>query len=151
MEIQHSLVIDRPVDEVFAFVSNARNDNLWETGVEACIPDREPGVGQQRDVVMTVFGRRKEGTAEVTEYDENRLLTIETTSGLPVHAITTYEFEEVDGCTRIDLTMQAEPVSMLFKLLSPILGRLLQKQWEDDLATLKEIIEGETPPASGEP
>lgn len=149
MEVNHSVVIDRPVDEVFAFVSDARNDPLWETGVEACVPDREPGVGQQRDVVMKVFGRRREGTAEITEYDHHRLLTIETKSGLPVNARTTYEFDSTSGGTRIDLTVEIEPVSTLFKLARPLMSRLMQKQWESDLATLKELLESDSGSTSG--
>lgn len=144
MEITHSVVIDRPVDDVFAFVSDAENDHVWETGVEACVPDRNPGVGQQRQVVMKVFGRRKEGTAEVTEYDPGRRLTIKTTSGLPVNARTTYEFESIEKGTRIDMSMEAEPVSTVLKLAQPIMGRLMEKQWENDLATLKDLLESES-------
>lgn len=144
MEIQHSVVIDRPVEAVFEFVSNAGNDPLWETGVEACVPDQEPSVGQQRDVVMKMFGRRYEGTAEMTEYELERRLTIEIKSGLPFQAQTTYEFEELGERTRLDLSIEAEPTSRLLSLAQPIMRPLMQRQWEGDLATLKELLESQT-------
>lgn len=46
-----------------------RKRPVMGTGVEACVPDRKPSVGKQRNVVMKVFGRRHEGTAEMTEYE----------------------------------------------------------------------------------
>lgn len=141
MNISHSIVIDRSVDDVFEFVSDASNDHLWETGVEACIPDREPSVGQQRDVRMSVFGLQYEGVAEVTEFESNRQLTIELLSGLPVTGKSRFEFDAMNGATRLNYSLQAEPANPVFKLLQPVMGWLLQRQWEDDLSTLKGMLE----------
>lgn len=143
MEIQHTVVIDRPVEDVFNFLSDASNDRLWETGVEACVPDREPSVGQKRDVVMKVFGRRYEGVAEVTEFDSNRRLTIEIQSGLPVKGESRFEFDSINGSTQIDYSLRATPVNRVFKMAQSVMGWMLQRQWEDDLQALKDLLESE--------
>lgn len=141
MNVHHSIVIDRPVDDVFKFVSDASNDHLWETGVEACVPDREPSIGQQRDVRMKVFGRQYQGAAEVTEFEPNQRLTIELLSGLPVTGKTRFEFDGMNGATRLNFSLQAEPASLLFGIVQPVMGWVLQRQWEDDLRTLKGLLE----------
>lgn len=139
----HSVIINRPVEEVFAYVSDARNDPEWNADTLACEADGEPSVGQERDFVVKLFGRRKEGTAEVTEYEPNELLTVETTSGVPVTLRTRSRFESENGSTRVTEQMEAEPESTLLKLIEPVVGYRLKKQRKRDLETLKEILEGQ--------
>lgn len=146
IEKDHSIVINRPVDEVFAYVSNARNDPNWNADTQSCEPFGEPRVGQTREFVVKIFGRRKGGTAEITEYEPDQLLTIETRSGVPVHLRTKLQFESGDGITRINEHMEAKPRSTLLKLIQPIMGYTLQKQRKNDLATLKEILEEQPRP-----
>lgn len=141
MEIHHTVEIDRPVPEVFAFVSDASNDRLWETGVKACVPDGEARVGQQRDVVMEVFGRRYDGLAEVTRFEPDRRLTIEIVEGLPVSGTSDFQFEAANGGTRLTYTLRADPENRVFQLVSPVMEWMLQRQWEGDLETLTTLLE----------
>lgn len=92
---------------------------------------------------MKMFGRRVEGAAEVTEYDPNNRLTIEVTSGLPVLARTTYEFNPVNRATRVDLSLDAEPATAALEVVQPLMRPMLRKQWMTDLRMLKELLETE--------
>jgi uncharacterized protein YndB with AHSA1/START domain len=143
MGIQHTIVIDRPVEEVFEFVSDASNDRLWETGVEACVPDGEAKLGQQRDVTMVTFGRRYQGEAEVTDFEQDQRLTIEIKSGLPVKGESDFQFDSVNGSTELTYSMRAKPVNRIFSVIQPVMGWMLQRQWENDLLTLKKLLESE--------
>lgn len=141
MNIQHTIVIDQQVEDVFEFVSDASNDRLWETGVEACVPDGNARLGQQRDVTMEALGRRYQGEAEVTEFQPNQRLTIEIKSGLPVKGKSEFQFESVNGSTELTYSMTAKPVNRVFRVVQPVMGWMLQRQWEQDLLTLKELLE----------
>lgn len=144
IELESTTEIDRPVEEMFAYVSNARNDHEWNGDTLSCDPDGAPRVGQEREFVVNIFRRRKEGTAKITEYEPNELLTIETTSGVPVTLRTQQRFESTNGGTRITERMEAEPNRAPLKLLRPIIGYGLKKQRKDDLSTLKEILEAQS-------
>lgn len=143
MNIQHTITIDRPVEDVFEFVSDASNDRLWETGVEACVPDGNARLGQQRDVTMEALGRRYHGEAEVTEFQPLERLTIEIKSGLPVKGQSDFQFDSANGKTQLTYSMTANPVNRVFRLFQPVMGWMLQRQWEGDLQTLKELLESE--------
>lgn len=140
IKIEHTQHINRPAADVFSFISDAQNDPLWETGVEQCVPEGPATTGQKRMFVMKVLGRRNEGTAEIVEFEPARKLTIQTTSG-PAQARTTYRLQPVNGRTQIHFVAEIEPQSGLLKLFKPLMGRMLQKQWEDDLAKLKRLLE----------
>lgn len=143
MDIQHSIIIDRPVEEVFEFVSDASNDRLWETGVEACVPDGEAKLGQQRDVTMEALGRRYQGEAEVTEFEPDQRLTIEIKSGLPVKGESDFQFDSANGGTELNYSMRAKPANRVFRVIQPVMGWMLHRQWKNDLQTLKELLESE--------
>ncbi|HEX9038527.1 MAG TPA: SRPBCC family protein [Ktedonobacterales bacterium] len=139
--LEFSIVINRPVEEVFAFVGNPENYPKWFSGSrEVKITSAGPiGVGTTFRTVISLLGRRIEGDIEFTEYEPNRSFTEKTTSGpFPVESRVT--FERVEGGTRITDTQLAEPGGF-FKLAEPLLARLIKRQIEADLANLKDLLE----------
>ena len=69
--LELSIVINRPVDEVFAFVSNPENYPKWvASSSEVKITSAEPiGVGTTYRSVITVMGRRIESEAGQGRYE----------------------------------------------------------------------------------
>ena len=66
-KLEFSTVINRPVDEVFAVLSNPENTPKWESGSHEVklTSDGPIGVGTTYRSVRTVLGRRLESEAEI--------------------------------------------------------------------------------------
>jgi uncharacterized protein YndB with AHSA1/START domain len=79
---QQSVVINRPLEQVFAFVSDLENDPQWTPGaVMRRTSQGQLGVGttfQQRDRFM---GRRMDLSLEVTDYEPPHRIGLRTISG----------------------------------------------------------------------
>ena len=76
ISVEHSVVIDRPIHEVFAFIANVENNPQWQQSVlETRKTSPGPvGVGSTGIEVRQFMGRRMELSFEVTEYEENSRL-----------------------------------------------------------------------------
>jgi carbon monoxide dehydrogenase subunit G len=139
--LELSIVINRPLEEVFAFVSNPENSPKWISGIsELTITSAGPiGVGTTYRSVLTFLGRRIETEAEFTEFEPNHSFAQKSKSGpFPVQNRET--FERVEGGTRVTLTLVGEPGGF-FKLAEPLLMSLLKRQYQADLANLKDLME----------
>ncbi len=140
-EVEGTVVINRPIEEVFAYIANPENASQWQGAVvEAKQTSEGPvGVGTTGQSTSHFLGRRAESTWEVTEYELNRKASLKTTSG-PVSYENFATLEAVDEGTKATLAAEYE-VGGFFKLAEPILARMAQRQAETDYANLKDIME----------
>lgn len=138
--LEVSIVIDRPLDEVFAFLSDLENNLRWRSGmIEAKKTSAGPiGVGTTYRMINNVLGRRIEGEAEVTEYELNRKYATVNRSGPPIETQRT--FEPVKGGTRVSFAVKAE-LGGFFKLAEPLVASMAKRQVETDAANLKDLME----------
>lgn len=136
-----STVINRPVEEVFAVMSNAENILKWQSGtIEAEKTSDGPiGVGTTWRSVSRFLGRRIESESEFTEYELNRKLGFKSKSG-PIQFEVRMTFERVEGGTRINTKFEAE-IGGFFKLAEPLVMSMGKRQLEGDLANLKDLME----------
>ncbi len=136
-----SIEIRRPVEAVFAFVSDPRNEPQWEETVKEVrvTPDGPPAVGTQVTKVGSFLGVKLEATNELTALVPNRSLSFKGTSG-PASMKATMRFEAVGEGTRLSGTFQVEPGG-LFKMAGPLFASQAKKQMEADLQRLKELLE----------
>ena len=142
ISIEHSVVINRPVHEVFAFIADVENNSLWQQGVlETRMTSQVPeGVGSTGIEVRQFMGRRMELSFEVTEYEENVKFGFKITSG-PMPMAGTETFESVDGGTRVNLSFQGEAGGML-GLAEPMVAGMVRNLVEADCRNLKALLEG---------
>jgi uncharacterized membrane protein len=78
MRVEESIIIDRPAEEVFGFLSVRTNDPVWMASVaesEWLDPAAPMGVGRRGRMVMQALGRR-EFLDEVTEYEPGRRIAL---------------------------------------------------------------------------
>jgi uncharacterized membrane protein len=140
--VEHSVVIDRPVEEVFAYVTDANNDPLWQSSILESEQTSEGvvGVGTTYRIVTKFLGRRIEMTLEITEHDPGRKECFRYTSG-PIPGGGCYLFERADdGSTRFTQDFEAE-VGGVFRLAKPLVARVFKRQIQTDMATLKDLLE----------
>jgi len=144
LKIDKSVVINRPIEEVFAFVSAGENWSQWATElVETKKTSEGPlGVGTTYTHVAQMLGRRIENGYEVTEYEPNRKVSMKSTSG-PVPAETSLTVESVEGGTKLALTVAAE-IAGVFKLAEPLVARIMGRQQDANFANLRDLLEAQS-------
>jgi carbon monoxide dehydrogenase subunit G len=139
---EHAVVIDRPIEEVFAFVTDPTNDSLWQAWTLETEQTSEGPieVGSTLRSTAKMLGRRIEVTMEVTENDPPHRQCVRITSG-PIPASGCYQLEPADdGSTRFTQTFKGE-VGGFFRMAEPLVGRVISRQTEADMATLKDLLE----------
>jgi uncharacterized protein YndB with AHSA1/START domain len=140
-KMEASVVIARPIEEVFAYVVNASSWPKWEQGLlEAEQTSEGPiGVGTTFRGLNEFMGRKMEWTSEITEYEPNEKVAQKMISG-PVQGEQSLTFEPVEDRTRFTLVSEGE-TGGFFKVAEPIVNRMMKKQLEGNLAKLKQILE----------
>jgi carbon monoxide dehydrogenase subunit G len=143
INLENSVVINRPVDEVFAFLANPENEPLWNQSTQKAEQTSEGpmGVGATVNTVNRFLGRTIDSTWEVTEYEVNRRRAVKSTSG-PMPFEFAQTFESVEGGTKITGTGQIE-AGGFFKLAEPVVGRMARRQQETSFANLKDFLEAQ--------
>lgn len=143
LRIDKSVVINRPVEEVFAFVSPGENWSQWATElVETRKTSEGPmDVGTTYVHVAQMLGRRIENGYEVTEYEPNRKVSMKATSG-SIPADVALTFEPAEGGTRVVLGVEAD-AGGVFKLAEPLLARIMSRQQDANFANLKDLMEAQ--------
>jgi hypothetical protein len=136
-----STLIQRPIWQVFDFVSTPENDFQWQYGTLATA--RLP---QSNAATLTCFrsighlmGRRNLGTFEITEFEPNQKYGFKSLSG-PVHTSTSYNLENVSGRTRINISIQAS-APHFFQITEKLLQKTMKIQLEENVVTLKSLLE----------
>ncbi len=143
IRVETEVEINRPSEEVFAFISNFENNPKWQSGqLEARFTSVGPlGVGSTYDQVAKFLGRRIVSTFEVLEYESNRKVKASSTSGsFPITF--TRLVKPIDEGTEVKAIIEGD-ASGFFKLAEPLLGRMIQRSVDSDYLNLKKIMEGE--------
>jgi uncharacterized membrane protein len=140
--VEISTVIRRPVEQVFAFLSDFENWPKWVPGsIEARkTSDGPTGHGTTWRGVSNVLGRRVESESEVIEFEPNRKITWKYKPGAIQQAKAQATFEPDEGGTRFTLTLEGDSGGFL-KLAEPVFANLAKRQFEAGLANLKELME----------
>jgi uncharacterized membrane protein len=139
---EHTVVVERPPDEVFRFLTDLSNVPEWQSGaVDVKAPEEPLGVGTTYVEVLRFLGKRFEATLEVTEFEPGRRFALRTLTGpIPFRVRHTLEPVGSDGSTRIHVELEGEPGG-LFRVAEGLVMRNARRQIEGDFATLKEMVE----------
>ena len=137
---EQTIVIDRPVGEVFAFVTDQRNTPQWQAGLVEVqrLTDGPPGIGTRHAIVRNFLGRRMEATNEYVAYETDKIVTFKTISGPPLEA--SYLFAPSGTGTRITSRVQLHG-SGLFGLIEPVVAAGLRREMKAAFPALKALLE----------
>ncbi len=137
-EIVIDVVIDRPVDEVFAYLADNSNETAWQTGlIESTVTSDGPiGAGSTGRDVRRSMGMKVVNEWACTAFEPNRMFAFVVTK--PITFTASYRFESESDGTRV--TMSAKP-SGFAKVVWPLMSRVGRKQYERDFARLKNVLE----------
>ena len=141
-KVETNIVVNRPVGEVFQFISVNENALQWQPGLlETRITSDAPGVGRAWIDVVQVLGRRMEIPFRLTDQQADRKLAFQSTGG-PIPMQGSYTFEPNGDSTQVTFLLTGEPGGF-FKLAEPVLMQILQRQWQTNLANLKDVLEAQ--------
>jgi uncharacterized membrane protein len=142
-KIERSIVIERPVDDVWQFVHDTTKDALWQTTLRESehLTDGPFDVGTRVREVRQFLGLRVEVAWEVTEYEPHTRSSIKGISG-PVPLDGSYLFESQNGGTRFTVVGELDAHG-LFKLAEPVFARMTSRELGANLGHLKDLLEAD--------
>jgi uncharacterized protein YndB with AHSA1/START domain len=148
LKLEISSEIKRPVEDVFAYLTDPAKVPEWNPAVLECRaePSGPIQVGSKLHMVSRILGRRFESILEVTEFTPNKKFAYKSNSPFPV--VATYLAEPTAGGTRLTVESIVEPAGF-FKLAEPVLGRIAKKQIQTNHDTIKELLEAREPAKVG--
>jgi uncharacterized protein YndB with AHSA1/START domain len=134
--------IARPVHDVFAYATDPDRLSTWQTNtVSATREDDGPyGVGSRlREIHRAPGGKELESVVEVVEYVPDRTFALAVIEGTPIHA--RLEFAPAGpGATKLAFRAHGK-LSGPTRIIEPLVGRMLRKQFTEQVATLKQVLE----------
>lgn len=141
IEVARSITINRPVAEVFAFVSDVSNEPAWHTDLLEVrkTSDGPIGIGTTYHLRVKPSMGVSEGVSEVIGFEPNRKQVLRGDMGRMRPTITDV-FEPVDGGTKFTRRIQIEAkglMSLMLPLARPMIGR----SNTGFLANLKRVLE----------
>jgi len=138
---KRSIVIDRPIEEVFAYVGDQTNAPQWQSGVVEVRRTTEGpvGVGTTHTFVRNFVGRKMEASNEYVAYEPGKRITFKSTSG-PVRFEASYLFESTAGGTRLTSSIEMQAAG-LFGLAEPLIAASLRREMRAGFRTLKDLLE----------
>ena len=141
MRLHETRLIDRPIQEVFAFTADFSNSEEWDPGVETADQVRGPGpgVGAIYDLMVTFGSARIPMTYETTVFEPGSRVVLEG-RGATLTARDEIRFEDRDGATFVDYTADLDFTNWI-RFVTPLMSPMLKKVGEKALDGLVETLE----------
>lgn len=136
-----SILVDKPISEVWAFVSDVEKMELWAKGVTDTRLTSEGDVAQGSVFTgkFTYRGRTFDVRYTVTVYEPPSRFGIESEGMLRYSGV--MELEDVDGATRVTNTVETGAEGGASRLMSGLFRWGMRRQLSKELGVLKRVIE----------
>jgi uncharacterized protein YndB with AHSA1/START domain len=143
MELKGSIDIQRPVEAVFEYMDDPKNNLEWESGVVEMelTTDGPVGVGSKGRRMENYMGR-DEGVWEVTAYEKNKSVSI-TFDSDKFAGDGQWDMEAIDGGTRLSYRFSGTVKNPFFRLLMPFFTPMVKRQTRRSYGNLKRILESQ--------
>jgi uncharacterized protein YndB with AHSA1/START domain len=145
MHAENTIMIERPINEVFEYVSTPENDPTW-VSVSLRHERTTPGpmrVGTTTEEVVKILGQTASNTWEVTDYQPPTGIAYRATSGLLPGTAIRLRLEPVGGGTKLTHAVDLEPRGIYYKVMAPIIPWVAQRLLDSLDRTLKNLLEVE--------
>jgi uncharacterized membrane protein len=140
--VEASTVINRPLAEVFAFVSDFENHPKWEKNfleVERLSAGAE-GVGTTYRCVFKFPGQKVTSTLEITEHVPGRRIAFRADKPAMARPVGAILFAADGDGTRV--TMQPRPeMRGPMRIMAPLMSGYVRRNTADHLKNLKALLE----------
>jgi carbon monoxide dehydrogenase subunit G len=145
IEINGEIVVERPVESVFAFVSDPANTPRYQpdivsTRVETPGPVRR---GTRFNETMKMGPWKLDSSCEVVEHERPRLVTFAAT-GRTLHYRCHFTFEPAPQGTRIRIVGAAQ-LQGWWRLMEPMMRAGMRKAVPQQLARMRACLQDDVP------
>ncbi|HEY4190781.1 MAG TPA: SRPBCC family protein [Candidatus Limnocylindrales bacterium] len=136
-----SATIERPIDDVFAVLTDVERTATWFPGdVEEHWTSPPPhGVGSTRHAVVRMYGMRSENNAIVTEFDRPNMAVMRGTSPNAPFVVSLHFSADGHG-TQVDVTFELL-LRGAARVVGPIFLAWYGRSWKRGLDRLKRLME----------
>jgi uncharacterized protein YndB with AHSA1/START domain len=147
--IKHSIEINRPAEEVFAYLDQVDRHNEWQGQLVSTAIETEGPVRVGTRVVerRNVPGGARDFPYEITEHDPPRKTSFRGTAG-PVRPVGTYTVDptgESSSRMNVELDLEGHGIGKLFAILA---RRQAAKEVPVDQEKFKELLESGVAPGA---
>ena len=139
---EHTITIDRPANEVFAFFSDPKNATNWQSGLVRVAADGPLRQGSKWRETRRFLGRDIESTLEVTDYEPDRRFAARGSGGSARFAFEWQVTPAANG-TAFTFRGKADP-GRLLRIGGRFMTRAAKRQIQSDLARAKQLLEART-------
>ena len=141
IKVQHSIVVNRPVSEVFAFVCDPSKRPEWQDGLVRAHISAGGALTVGAEIIGTrkFMGREINARLQITEFEQDKLLVTKSIDG-PIALEIRQTFEAIEDGTKAAIEIQAEPGGF-FKLAEGMVQNQMQSQLVADSDRLKKLME----------
>jgi carbon monoxide dehydrogenase subunit G len=141
VRVRKSVIIARPLVEVFDFVADPRREPLWRTAVTSMAHEggSASGVGARYRMTGSYEGRSGDAVLTCTEYVRNERVSYSGGEG-PVAAGFTYQVRSDGASTVVAMVVKAD-IKGPAAAFSGMAEKMLDKMADADLHKLKRILE----------
>ena len=135
-----SMHLNRSVEEVFAFLSDASKHSSWQSDLieSEQLTDGPLRVGTRIREVRRLGRRPTAYEGEVIDFEPNKRFALQVMTG--PHVTASYTLTGEDGGTRLRFQFVMRTNGMM-RLLEPLIVRSMRKQSASDFGRLKSILE----------
>lgn len=136
-----SIAIDRPPEDVFAYLADVSNLTEWQSGVHSA--EIEGGgaaaVGARVVESRTLLGKEMTTTLEIVDCEPPRLFTLRALDG-PALLTIRHELEPTGGETELHVVVDGE-VKHMPGFAGGLMMRGAERQFRKDFERLKRLLE----------
>jgi uncharacterized protein YndB with AHSA1/START domain len=140
--VEHAVEIDASPEAVFPYLADGERRLRWMGALLETeqLTEGPPAVGSRWRDVFENLSQRVELEAEVAVYEPPRRLLVKLSSR-QVDATSEQLLEANGGRTRLTAVIETEYKTVTARLASGLVAHVAQRQLEEDLATLKGLVE----------
>lgn len=141
MRVRASVVIARPIADVFAFVGDFRNDPQWRSEVREMryLSDGPLGVGTRLRETSALLGWLVVTESLIPVYEPNARIDFDSVSG-PFRVRGSRTVEAVADGTRLTYELEWQPAGA-YRLVAAMVGGMYQRTVDRYLARAAAILE----------
>lgn len=134
--------IQRPLEEVFDFMSHYDRNVQWQEGVleSRQVTGGEPRKGIEVTYTRTVMGRSLQARSTMVAFEPNAKMRMQSSVG-PADYLGGYDFRAEGGGTRVHFRGEITTKGRLMGVLGKLLARNFESQMRSDLQRLKALLE----------
>lgn len=142
IEVRAAVSVDRPPEEVFAYLADMAHNPEWQRGMQECRWTSDPPLrlGSTYDQRARFLGREIVSSFEVTEFEPGAHIRIRSTAGTMPLDITREVAANRSGGSEVSAIVRGD-ASGVFRIAAPIMRMIVGASVRGDYRRLKERLE----------